>query len=144
MGAAIYLTSFFLPAAATDETAPLPGFLCAIFAFQPMLVGKPDGLLAMAAGLLNPIILCYSAAWIARAPGNARPLLAAGSVVSVAAAAEYLLRTHMIIYSGFFAWSGSALLITCGDLLDAASRWVAAGEPDAARPGSGQSRSKFR
>jgi hypothetical protein len=138
VGFVVYIPSFFLSAAGNDQAPDLPGFACAVLSVSPLIFSEPYPLLAIAGGLVNPLVLCYAAAWIAPAREEARPLLALGIVLGVTSAAGYLLLTHMVVYSGFFVWASGALLMTAGDLLDAVSRWVAAGEPSAPSPISGQ------
>jgi len=70
LGAGAYATSFFLPAVSTPESGPLPGCFVAVLALNPLLLNKPDGILAMAGGLLNPVVLFYAAA---APPGRCSP-----------------------------------------------------------------------
>jgi hypothetical protein len=116
VGFVVYIPSFFVSAAGNDQAPDLPGFACAVLSVSPLIFSEPYPLLAIAGGLVNPL----------------------GIVLGVTSAAGYLLLTHMVVYSGFFVWASGALLMTAGDLLDAVSRWVAAGEPSAPSPISGQ------
>src|SRR5262249_14613549 len=77
VGAGVWLTSFVLPAVSDAPSAdPYPGFVCAIAALSPLMLTKTVGILAIAGGLLNPMILSYAAAWFARSRSVARPLIA--------------------------------------------------------------------
>jgi hypothetical protein len=116
LGAGLWVTSFVLPAVATDPTARFPGVMCAIAALNPLLLGRPRGLFAIAGGLLNPMLLCYAAAWLARSRSLVRPLLALGVLLAVIASARYIRHSRMSAEYGFYAWAGGALLMIAGEL----------------------------
>jgi hypothetical protein len=121
LGAGAYATSFFLPAVSTPDTVPLPGFFIAFMTVNPLLLAKPHGIFAMAGGLLNPVVLCYAAAWIARSRSAARPWLAAAVLIGVIASAAYIHMENLTTYYGFFAWSAGALVMVSAELAEAVS-----------------------
>ena len=121
LGFGAYATSFFLPAVSSPDSPPIPGLFCALMALNPLLLNKPTGILAMAGGLLNPAVLCYTAAWLARSRSAARPLLGAAVVIGIVVSAAYIHAEHMRTYYGFFAWSLGASMMISSDLVEAVS-----------------------
>jgi hypothetical protein len=113
LGAGLYATSFFLPAISVDS-APIPGYMCALFALNPVWLTTPVGVLAVASGLLNPIVLACASAWLLGSEGRTRQVLACAAVVSIAAAAAFLAVLHAVCRYGFFAWAtGAMLMVSC-------------------------------
>jgi hypothetical protein len=87
-----------------------------------VILGKANGILALFGALVNPAMLCYAAAWLARSRGAARPLLAAAAIVGIVTSAIYIQQEHLTTYYyGFFAWSAGILIVLSGELLEAVS-----------------------
>jgi hypothetical protein len=116
LGAGLYATSFFLPAISVESTT-VPGHMCALLALNPAWLTTPVGVLAVAAGLLNPIVFAYAWAWLLGADGRTRPALACAAAISIAAAAAFLAVLHAECLYGFFSWTAGALLMVSCELM---------------------------
>ena len=80
------------------------------------------GLLLFASGLLNPIVILYSALWMSRGQHALRRYLAFGAVTLIPASWIFLLITHCSIRIGHVAWVAGILMIAGREILSAFER----------------------
>jgi len=119
-GVSIYLTSFFLPAVTLGERNDgWRGWECAWMALHPTTKFESAGLLLLASGLLNPIVIFYSALWLCHSQKTLRRVLAFASIGLIPASWIFMANEHLAARIGHVAWVASILMITGRDVLHA-------------------------
>lgn len=114
-GAGVYAASFFLPAVGTGSGGmvgnELKGWVCAWFALFHGWSWELSSLLLVAAGLVNPAVLLYTALWLLDGSARLRRTAAFCAIACLAASWIFLASTHAVVLVGHFAWDAGVLMM---------------------------------
>jgi hypothetical protein len=117
LGVMVYLASFFLPAVDVPDypnTEPVPGWLCAWTALSPPFNPKAwnvSGLLLLASGLINPLVLTYFGLWFWRGGRKLRRRIAIIALAFIPPTWIFLATQRTAVHIGHVAWIAGLLLM---------------------------------
>jgi hypothetical protein len=115
LGVMVYLASFFLPAViVTRYSESIPGWGCALLALSPPFNPKAwtlSGLLLLAIGLINPMVLAYLYLRVRQKGGRLRRRIAIVALVLIPPTWIFLAIEHMAVDIGHVAWIAGLLMM---------------------------------